>query len=74
MQSQQGGSIGITLDAPWAEPLSDSPQDLEAAERLRMFVTGWWVDDSGHKQLVDYELEVNNTMLVVSWYIARAFN
>lgn len=43
MQALQGGSIGITLDTPWAEPLSDSPQDLEAAERLRLFIVGWWV-------------------------------
>ena len=35
----QGGKIGITFNADWAEPYTSSPEDVEAAERkLEFFV------------------------------------
>ncbi|CAM6095010.1 unnamed protein product [Calypogeia fissa] len=43
-QATQGGTIGITVDCEWAEPLTDSPDDVEAAERRRLFQLGWFLD------------------------------
>ncbi|KAL3688445.1 hypothetical protein R1sor_014754 [Riccia sorocarpa] len=41
---EQGGSIGFTVDCEWAEPLSNSTEDKEAAERRLAFQLGWWLD------------------------------
>lgn len=40
----QGGQIGITLVSQWWEPLSDTPQDKEAAERALDFMFGWFME------------------------------
>lgn len=34
--------IGITIDTAWAEPRSDSPDDIEAANLLLQFQLGWY--------------------------------
>lgn len=36
-RKQQNGQVGITLNFEWAEPLTDKPEDIEAAERIRQF-------------------------------------
>jgi len=38
----QKGLVGITLDASWAEPKTNSPSDLAAAERSLQFKHGWF--------------------------------
>ncbi|KAG0583249.1 hypothetical protein M758_3G122500 [Ceratodon purpureus] len=40
----QGGVVGISVDAEWAEPLNDSAADKEAAERHLLFQLGWFLD------------------------------
>jgi hypothetical protein len=41
LQGEQKGSIGITLDAQWHEPLTNSSEDANAAERMQLFAAGW---------------------------------
>ncbi|EAT38908.1 AAEL009243-PA [Aedes aegypti] len=41
-QPKQKGMIGITIDTAWAEPRSDSPDDIEAANLLLQFQLGWY--------------------------------
>ncbi|KAH7427249.1 hypothetical protein KP509_10G035600 [Ceratopteris richardii] len=43
-RAQQGGKIGMALDAEWGEPLTDSVEDKEAAERHLEFQLGWFLD------------------------------
>lgn len=43
-QKQQGGSIGIVLQAAWFEPISNSTADKSAAERAQSFFTNWFLD------------------------------
>ncbi|CAN2389019.1 Lactase-phlorizin [Pristimantis euphronides] len=39
----QQGQVGISLNSDWAEPLnSNSPNDLNAAERYLQFMLGWF--------------------------------
>ena len=38
---KQGGVIGITLNMDWREPASDSPADIQAAQRSLDFNLGW---------------------------------
>ncbi|XP_059474929.1 lactase/phlorizin hydrolase-like [Neocloeon triangulifer] len=38
----QNGEIGITLDSGWLEPISQSAEDIEAAERGMQFKLGWF--------------------------------
>ncbi|BCX49814.1 beta-glucosidase [Haloferula helveola] len=40
----QGGKIGITNNCDWREPLTDRPEDHEAAERALLFYLGWFAD------------------------------
>ncbi|ELU13711.1 hypothetical protein CAPTEDRAFT_98416 [Capitella teleta] len=40
----QNGNIGITLDTDWKEPLTDSPEDIEASERGMQFSLGWFAN------------------------------
>jgi beta-glucosidase/6-phospho-beta-glucosidase/beta-galactosidase len=42
-QANQGGVIGIILDAQWYEPHSNSQEDIEATERMQMFQVQWYV-------------------------------
>jgi beta-glucosidase/6-phospho-beta-glucosidase/beta-galactosidase len=41
---QQGGVIGITNNCDWREPLTDSPEDKEAAEVALEFFLAWFAD------------------------------
>lgn len=41
---QQGGKIGLALDSEWAEPLTGSLEDKEAAQRHLEFQLGWFLD------------------------------
>ncbi|RMG59499.1 MAG: beta-glucosidase [Bacteroidetes bacterium] len=43
-QARQGGRIGITNNADWREPLTDSAEDKAAAERALEFFLGWFAD------------------------------
>ncbi len=40
----QKGSIGITNNCDWREPLTDKTCDVEAAERALLFFLGWFAD------------------------------
>ncbi|CAI5958322.1 unnamed protein product [Closterium sp. NIES-65] len=40
-QPQQGGQIGIPVDSEWAEPFSQHPDDVAAADRRIQFSLGW---------------------------------
>ncbi|XP_042447316.1 beta-glucosidase 1-like [Zingiber officinale] len=42
-QAQQKGRIGILLDFVWYEPLTDSKDDQDAAQRSRDFHIGWFL-------------------------------
>nr|CAI5851418.1 unnamed protein product [Callosobruchus analis] len=39
-----GGKVGITIDSIWAEPMTNSTEDIEAAEREIEMTFGWWVN------------------------------
>lgn len=41
-KAQQKGTIGITIDCNWYEPLTNKPEDIEAAERAMQMECGWW--------------------------------
>ena len=43
-QSVQNGRIGITNNCDWREPLSDTPEDRQAAERALEFFLAWFAD------------------------------
>ncbi len=43
-QKSQNGSIGITNNCDWREPLTDKPEDQEAAQRALEFFLGWFAD------------------------------
>ncbi|PCJ92281.1 MAG: beta-glucosidase [Flavobacteriaceae bacterium] len=43
-QEKQGGKIGITNNCDWREPLTNKPEDIEAAERSLLFFLGWFAD------------------------------
>ncbi|PON38392.1 Glycoside hydrolase [Parasponia andersonii] len=47
-QKEQGGSIGIVLQANWFEPLSNSTADKSAAERAQSFTLNWFLDPIIH--------------------------
>nr|DAD35015.1 TPA_asm: hypothetical protein HUJ06_005655 [Nelumbo nucifera] len=38
---KQHGSVGITLNVIWFEPMTDSNKDFEAAQRAQDFQSGW---------------------------------
>lgn len=40
----QNGYIGIALNQDWAEPLTDSDEDVAAANRRNIFSMGWFAD------------------------------
>ncbi|KFK40645.1 hypothetical protein AALP_AA2G023400 [Arabis alpina] len=43
-QKEQNGSIGIVVQTSWFEPISDSFEDKEAAERAQSFYSNWILD------------------------------
>ncbi|XP_062550641.1 myrosinase 1-like [Armigeres subalbatus] len=43
-QSTQGGMIGITIDASWSEPNTNSTDDLEASDINMRFFLGWYAN------------------------------
>ncbi len=43
-QPTQKGQIGITNNCDWREPLTDSQQDQDAAQRSLEFFLGWFAD------------------------------
>ncbi|KAJ8760831.1 hypothetical protein K2173_021869 [Erythroxylum novogranatense] len=43
-KEQQGGSLGVSFDAVWYEPASNSTEDIEAAKRAQEFQLGWFLD------------------------------
>lgn len=47
-QPQQHGTIGITNNCDWREPLTDTDQDRAAAQRALEFFLGWFADPIYH--------------------------
>ncbi|MEM9142905.1 MAG: GH1 family beta-glucosidase [Bacteroidota bacterium] len=43
-QPVQQGQIGISNNGDWREPLTDKPEDVEAAQRSLEFFLGWFTD------------------------------
>ncbi len=43
-QAKQNGQIGITNNCDWREPLTDSQEDKDAAQRSLEFFMGWFAD------------------------------
>ena len=43
-QQTQKGIIGITNNCDWREPLTDKPEDIEAAQRALEFFVSWFAD------------------------------
>ncbi|KAJ1428758.1 Glycosyl hydrolases family 1, N-terminal conserved site [Sesbania bispinosa] len=43
-QKNQGGKIGIVMNAIWFEPISNSSEDKLAAERAQSFYMNWFLD------------------------------
>ncbi|XP_033746871.1 LOW QUALITY PROTEIN: uncharacterized protein LOC117332095 [Pecten maximus] len=44
-QPYQKGKLGISLTAPWAQPMNQSnQQDIEASERALQFMIGWFAN------------------------------
>lgn len=43
-KAKQGGIIGIAVDSEWGEPLTNSKEDREAAQRHLEFHLGWFLD------------------------------
>lgn len=43
-KQKQGGSIGITLDSMWFEPITNLSEDQDAAQRALDFQLGWFMD------------------------------
>ncbi|KAG8635232.1 hypothetical protein MANES_16G010500v8 [Manihot esculenta] len=47
-QKEQGGSIGIAMNAMWLEPISSSLEDKLAVERAQAFYLNWFLDPIIH--------------------------
>lgn len=47
-QAEQGGQIGMSNNCDWREPLTDSPADVEAAQRALEFFVAWFADPIYH--------------------------
>ncbi|XP_038712013.1 beta-glucosidase 47-like isoform X2 [Tripterygium wilfordii] len=43
-QKEQGGNIGVIMNAMWLEPISNSSEDKVAAERALAFYMNWFLD------------------------------
>ncbi|XP_076886142.1 beta-glucosidase 45-like [Bidens hawaiensis] len=43
-QGQQKGSIGIVMNCVWYEPISNSSEDTQAAQRAQSFYMNWFLD------------------------------
>ncbi|KAJ0440923.1 putative beta-glucosidase [Helianthus annuus] len=43
-QGEQKGNIGIAINAVWYEPISNSLQDKQAAQRAQSFYMNWFLD------------------------------
>ncbi|XP_058070349.1 beta-glucosidase 6 [Magnolia sinica] len=41
---KQKGTLGISLDVMWFEPMTNTPADIDAAQRAQDFQFGWFMD------------------------------
>jgi beta-glucosidase len=42
-QAAQKGTIGLNMYTMWLYPFTDSAEDIEATERVKTFLFGWYV-------------------------------
>ena len=59
-RSMLDGQIGITLNCDWAEPLTDSQDDKDAAERYLEFQLAWFADPVFFGKYPDSMVEVSD--------------
>lgn len=62
LQPTQNGSVGLALWFRWAEPLTDTAEDIAAAQRGTDFLLGWYETLSHHKSLMDSFDELRNAI------------
>ncbi|CAH1127479.1 unnamed protein product [Ceutorhynchus assimilis] len=43
-REKYNGQVGLVINFDWAEPLTNSSQDLEAQRRYQEFALGWWAN------------------------------
>ncbi|KAM3958618.1 myrosinase 1-like [Aphomia sociella] len=64
-RKKQQGSIAITLDIAWMEPITTSKEDQDAAERARQFTYGWFAnpilsDDGDYPPIMRQRIDENS--------------
>jgi len=65
VQRIQNGSIGITLNFIWCEPLSENKLDRQATERVIDFMFGWYPSVS---LSLKFMLEVSHRLEIRQFY------